>query len=258
MRWQRKSGCRPSASRSRRRPSASGSNNARRRQGRRAAGGARNRKGDDRGQCARRWRARRIAAETGAMVSIGALLGSLGAASVKPRTRRRRRRSPWTPRPRRCRRRPPRPRSPPRTALTFPPLRAPASAVRCSRATCSRRSIGRRGRRPRLLLRLCLHKRAPRAGPVSAPAAVVPLPTPAPAAPDDTAREERVRLTKLRQTIARRLKDAQNTAAMLTTFNEVDMSEVMSMRARYKERSRRSTVASSASWASSSRPACRR
>ena len=44
-----------------------------------------------------------------------------------------------------------------------------------------------------------------------------------------------MRLTKLRQTIARRLKDAQNTAAMLTTFNEVDMSEVMGMRARYKE-----------------------
>ena len=53
--------------------------------------------------------------------------------------------------------------------------------------------------------------------------------------PDDGAREERVRMTKLRQTIARRLKDAQNTAAMLTTFNEVDMSEVMALRARYKD-----------------------
>ena len=53
--------------------------------------------------------------------------------------------------------------------------------------------------------------------------------------PDDAAREERVRMTKLRQTIARRLKDAQNTAAMLTTFNEVDMSEVMKLRAQYKE-----------------------
>jgi 2-oxoglutarate dehydrogenase E2 component (dihydrolipoamide succinyltransferase) len=57
----------------------------------------------------------------------------------------------------------------------------------------------------------------------------------APAGPEDSQREERVRLTKLRQTIARRLKDAQNTAAMLTTFNEVDMSEVMGMRTRYKE-----------------------
>jgi 2-oxoglutarate dehydrogenase E2 component (dihydrolipoamide succinyltransferase) len=57
----------------------------------------------------------------------------------------------------------------------------------------------------------------------------------APSAPDDAAREERVRMTKLRQTIARRLKDAQNTAAMLTTFNEVDMGAVMGMRNQYKE-----------------------
>ena len=57
----------------------------------------------------------------------------------------------------------------------------------------------------------------------------------APSPPDDAAREERVRMTKLRQTIARRLKDAQNTAAMLTTFNEVDMSEVMKLRMQYKE-----------------------
>ena len=57
----------------------------------------------------------------------------------------------------------------------------------------------------------------------------------APSPPDDAAREERVKMTRLRQTIARRLKDAQNTAAMLTTFNEVDMSEVMKLRAQYKE-----------------------
>ena len=48
-------------------------------------------------------------------------------------------------------------------------------------------------------------------------------------------REERVRMTRLRQTIARRLKEAQNNAAMLTTFNEVDMSAVMAMRAQYKD-----------------------
>ncbi len=48
-------------------------------------------------------------------------------------------------------------------------------------------------------------------------------------------REERVRMTRLRQTIARRLKEAQNTAAMLTTFNEVDMSAVMALREKYKE-----------------------
>jgi 2-oxoglutarate dehydrogenase E2 component (dihydrolipoamide succinyltransferase) len=62
-----------------------------------------------------------------------------------------------------------------------------------------------------------------------------PLQARAPSVPDDAAREERVKMTRLRQTIARRLKDAQNTAAMLTTFNEVDMSEVMKLRAQYKE-----------------------
>jgi 2-oxoglutarate dehydrogenase E2 component (dihydrolipoamide succinyltransferase) len=62
-------------------------------------------------------------------------------------------------------------------------------------------------------------------------AAVVRAPSPA----DDAAREERVKMTRLRQTIARRLKEAQSTAAMLTTFNEVDMSAVMHLRNQYKE-----------------------
>ncbi len=78
---------------------------------------------------------------------------------------------------------------------------------------------------------------APQARP-AAPAPVPQSPTPAPrqAPPQvDAGREERVRMTKLRQTIARRLKEAQNTAAMLTTFNEVDMTGVMALRARYKD-----------------------
>jgi 2-oxoglutarate dehydrogenase E2 component (dihydrolipoamide succinyltransferase) len=66
-------------------------------------------------------------------------------------------------------------------------------------------------------------------------AQTAPLQARAPSVPDDAAREERVKMTRLRQTIARRLKDAQNTAAMLTTFNEVDMSEVMKLRAQYKD-----------------------
>ncbi|MEA2834577.1 MAG: hypothetical protein QOG66_2779 [Methylobacteriaceae bacterium] len=57
----------------------------------------------------------------------------------------------------------------------------------------------------------------------------------APSPPEDAPREERVRMTKLRQTIARRLKEAQSTAAMLTTFNEVDMSGLMGLRSRYKD-----------------------
>jgi len=68
-----------------------------------------------------------------------------------------------------------------------------------------------------------------------------PKAAPAPAAPrgpvtaQDAGREERVKMTRLRQTIARRLKDAQNTAAMLTTYNEVDMSATMALRKEYKE-----------------------
>jgi 2-oxoglutarate dehydrogenase E2 component (dihydrolipoamide succinyltransferase) len=57
----------------------------------------------------------------------------------------------------------------------------------------------------------------------------------APAVPNDAAREERVPMTRLRQTIARRLKEAQNTAAMLTTFNDADMSAIMKLRNDYKE-----------------------
>ena len=71
----------------------------------------------------------------------------------------------------------------------------------------------------------------------SAPAATTSAPA-APRAPvsaDDAAREERVKMTRLRQTIARRLKDSQNTAAMLTTYNEVDMTEVMALRNEYKD-----------------------
>ena len=66
--------------------------------------------------------------------------------------------------------------------------------------------------------------------------AKAPAPAPAPAAPRAIhEREERVKMTRLRQTIARRLKEAQNAAAMLTTFNEVDMTEVMALRNQYKD-----------------------
>jgi 2-oxoglutarate dehydrogenase E2 component (dihydrolipoamide succinyltransferase) len=68
---------------------------------------------------------------------------------------------------------------------------------------------------------------APAAPPAQAPRAPMPA--------EDLAREERVKMTRLRQTIARRLKDAQNTAAMLTTYNEVDMSAVMDIRNAYKD-----------------------
>ena len=68
--------------------------------------------------------------------------------------------------------------------------------------------------------------------PAAAPAAATPR---APVSADDASREERVKMTRLRQTIAKRLKDSQNTAAMLTTYNEVDMTEVMALRKEYKD-----------------------
>jgi 2-oxoglutarate dehydrogenase E2 component (dihydrolipoamide succinyltransferase) len=78
------------------------------------------------------------------------------------------------------------------------------------------------------------------AAPAASFAGSVPVPVPVqnlrlPAAANDAAREERVRMTKLRRTIAQRLKDAQNTAAILTTFNDVDMSAVMKLRSEFKD-----------------------
>jgi len=81
------------------------------------------------------------------------------------------------------------------------------------------------------------------AAPAPAPAPTPTAPAPAPAATtpraptssDDASREERVKMTRLRQTIARRLKESQNTAAMLTTYNEVDMGAVMDIRREYKD-----------------------
>ena len=71
------------------------------------------------------------------------------------------------------------------------------------------------------------------AAPAATPAAAAPAAAPAPR--DAAPRETRVKMTRLRQTIARRLKESQNTAAQLTTFNEVDMTTVMALRSQYKE-----------------------
>ena len=73
----------------------------------------------------------------------------------------------------------------------------------------------------------------PMAAPVAVPAA--PAPIAARPAADQSAREERVKMTRLRKTIATRLKESQNTAAQLTTFNEVDMGALMQLRRDYKE-----------------------
>lgn len=102
-------------------------------------------------------------------------------------------------------------------------------------------SIGGSGKSGQVLKEDVLGALARTSTPSAAPAAKpaeAKAPAPAPRAPSlasDAEREERVKMTRLRQTIARRLKDAQNTAAMLTTFNEVDMKPVMDLRNSYKE-----------------------
>jgi len=115
---------------------------------------------------------------------------------------------------------------------------APAAKKAMAEAGLSREQVQATGRDGRVMKEDVARAVAGAAG--AAAAAVAPAPAPAaiPRAPvpaDDAAREERVKMTRLRQTIARRLKDAQNTAAMLTTYNEVDMSGIMELRNTYKD-----------------------
>ncbi|MFH5775713.1 2-oxoglutarate dehydrogenase complex dihydrolipoyllysine-residue succinyltransferase [Paracoccus sp. NGMCC 1.201697] len=109
---------------------------------------------------------------------------------------------------------------------------APSAKKALAEAGLSRDAVTGTGRDGRVM-----KEDVARAG--SAPvASAAPAPAAAPRAPssaEDAAREERVKMTRLRATIARRLKDAQNTAAMLTTYNEVDMSAVMNLRNTYKD-----------------------
>jgi 2-oxoglutarate dehydrogenase E2 component (dihydrolipoamide succinyltransferase) len=168
-----------------------------------------------------------ITAETGQTVAIGALLGQLSGGATAPAA---------APAPAAAA------KAAPKTAM--PP--APSAAKIAAEDRIDLSSVAGSGKRGQVLKGDGLAAAAAANGspPVVAPApapapvpapALAPLPVARPTTPDDSAREERVRMTKLRQTIARRLKDAQNTAAMLTTFNEVDMSEVMALRARYKD-----------------------
>jgi 2-oxoglutarate dehydrogenase E2 component (dihydrolipoamide succinyltransferase) len=135
------------------------------------------------------------------------------------------------------------PKAPAPAATTMPP--APSAAKIAAEQGVDLGAVAGSGKRGQVLkgdVLAALASPAPTA-PAAAPAP--PLPAAARASipddaarasiPDDAAREERVRLTKLRQTIARRLKEAQNNAAMLTTFNEVDMTEVMALRGKYKD-----------------------
>ena len=120
----------------------------------------------------------------------------------------------------------------PAPAGSMPP--APSAAKMMADSNVAQSEVEGSGKRGQILKEDVLAAIAK--GP-TAPAAVVAAPAAARSASpaNDQAREERVKMTRLRQTIARRLKDAQNSAAMLTTYNEVDMSAVMEMRNRYKE-----------------------
>ena len=108
---------------------------------------------------------------------------------------------------------------------------SPAAAKVAADAGVDANAVAGSGKRGQVLKGDVLaHIANPPAATAPAPVAARPASTPA-----DASREERVRMTKLRQTIARRLKDAQNVAAMLTTFNEVDMGAMMQLRAQYKD-----------------------
>ena len=109
---------------------------------------------------------------------------------------------------------------------------APSAKKAMAEAGVSRDQVQGSGRDGRVMKEdVAKAASAPAASPAPAPAA---MPR-GPVSSDDASREERVKMTRLRATIARRLKDAQNTAAMLTTYNEVDMSGIMALRNEYKD-----------------------
>ena len=130
----------------------------------------------------------------------------------------------------------PRPRQPSKAPASQPMPLAPSVRRLAAESGVEPASVtgsGKDGRLTKADMLAAIERAAATPIPVAQPAAGASLRAPAP--PDDAAREERVKMTRLRQTIARRLKEAQNTAAMLTTFNEVDMSAVMHLRNQYKE-----------------------
>jgi 2-oxoglutarate dehydrogenase E2 component (dihydrolipoamide succinyltransferase) len=176
-----------------------------------------------------------ITAKDGETVAVGALLGQIndGAAGAKTAAAPAKTAAPTAPPP------PPPAAAAPAAAPKAPPTDAPlAPSVRRISAesgidAATVPGSGKDGRVTKGDMLAAIEKAASAPTPVNQPAAAVQVRAPSPA--DDAAREERVKMTRLRQTIARRLKDVQNTAAMLTTFNEVDMSHIMAMRAQYKD-----------------------
>jgi len=162
-----------------------------------------------------------VAVKDGDTVAVGALLGAIkegaGAVPAKP-----------------AETAPPKPAPAAASGADVPP--APSVRKIAAETGTDPSAVpgtGKDGRVTKGDMLAAIERAAAQPTPVSAPAAAIQARAPSP--PDNAAREERVRMTRLRQTIARRLKDAQNTAAMLTTFNEVDMTHVMALRSQYRE-----------------------
>jgi len=170
-----------------------------------------------------------ITAKDGETVAVGALLGQIseGATGAKPAAAPAKAAAPAAAAPA--------PAAPPKIAPSDAPL-APSVRKLSAESGVDAATVpgsGKDGRVTKGDMLAAIEKAASAPTPVNQPAAAVQVRAPSPA--DDAAREERVKMTRLRQTIARRLKDVQNTAAMLTTFNEVDMTHIMAMRAQYKD-----------------------
>ncbi|WP_144299870.1 2-oxoglutarate dehydrogenase complex dihydrolipoyllysine-residue succinyltransferase [Elioraea rosea] len=172
-----------------------------------------------------------IAADEGSEVEVGAVLGTIAeggaAAAAKPAE------APKAEAPK---------ASAPAASAQRPPL--PAAAKLMADAGVSPSAVSGTGKAGQVTKGDVLKvieggASKPAAAPAPAPAPASPKPAPAPAAkaapPAGARAVERQKMTRLRQTIARRLKEAQNTAAILTTFNEIDMSAVMALRAKYKD-----------------------
>jgi len=167
-----------------------------------------------------------IVAQAGETVGLGALLGQIaeGAAAAAPAA------APAAAAPAKVAE--PVAAAPAAAPSSMPP--APAAAKMLAENNISAEQVDGSGKRGQVLKGDVI---AAVAKGVSAPAAApaAPVAARAPSTVEDAGREERVKMTRLRQTIAKRLKDAQNTAAMLTTYNEVDMKAVMDLRAKYKD-----------------------
>jgi 2-oxoglutarate dehydrogenase E2 component (dihydrolipoamide succinyltransferase) len=181
-----------------------------------------------------------IVAKDGETVAVGALLGQIndGAAAAKPAAAPpkaadapAKAAAPAAPAAAAPAAAAPAQKTPPADAPLAPSVRKISAESGVDAATVP--GSGKDGRVTKGDMLAAIEKAASAPTPVNQPAAAVQMRAPSPA--DDASREERVKMTRLRQTIARRLKEVQNTAAMLTTFNEVDMSHIMAMRAQYKD-----------------------